>query len=148
MSPAPDAALLNEHQRRYVGVTLGQCQQLLHEILALLNTPASQSGLVIEADDLPLEFARRAPLEIARIDAAIGELAERFDLPRREESRLRWIRAALGISTDDLEDTRAGSLHRYGRVDPALSAALDPAIGALQAQLRALLTLLEWGSNQ
>ncbi|HEV8612290.1 MAG TPA: hypothetical protein VGQ73_02195 [Gemmatimonadales bacterium] len=143
MSHSPDAALLNEHQRRHLGITLGQMQQLLHEIGALLNTPAPQDGLVTEADDIPSEFMRRAPQAIAQIDAGIAALAERFELPRRERSRFRWARAVLGISIDNLEDSRAGKLRAYGEVNPELAAALDPELFALQSQLRALLFLLE-----
>ncbi|HEV8149962.1 MAG TPA: hypothetical protein VGP61_07225 [Gemmatimonadales bacterium] len=143
MSPLLDAALLNEHQRRHLGITLGQMQQLLHEIAALLHTPAPQDGLVTEADDIPPEFARRAPQAIARLDAGIAALAERFALPRRERSRFRWARAVLGISIDNLEDSRASKLRAYGEVNPELAAALDPELHALQSQLRALLFLLE-----
>ena len=128
-------------------MTLSQIQRLLHEIVSLLNTPASQSGMVTDAQDIPGEFARRAPALIAQIDAEIAALADRFDLPRREQSRHRWVRAVLGISIDHLEDTRAASLRAYGDVHAGLAAVLDPELRTLQERLRALLTTLEWGTR-
>ena len=142
-SSPPEAALLNDHQRRHLGITLGQVQRLLHQISALLTTPAPRAGLETESDDLPPEFGRRAPGAIADLDERIAELAERFALPRREHSRLSWVRAVLGISIDDLEDVRAASLRPYGEVDPALAPALDPGLRAVQEELRGLLALLE-----
>jgi len=147
VSPLPDAALLNDSQRRHLGVTLGQIQRLLHEIVALLSTPAPRDGLVTEADDIPVDFARKIAGEVARIDSQIAALADRFDLPRREQSRYRWVRAVLGISIDNLEDTRAAALRAYGPVHPDLEAALDPPLRALQEQLQALLTRLEWSGS-
>lgn len=46
--PPTDAALLNDSQRRHLGVTLSHMQRLLHEIVALLNTPAPRDGLLTE----------------------------------------------------------------------------------------------------
>lgn len=146
--PVSDASLLNDSQRRHLGITLSQLQRLLHDIAVLLNTPAPREGLVTEADDIPVEFARHAPPVIAFVNARIGELTDRFDLPHREQSRLRWVRAVLGIGIDDLQDTRAVSLRSYGDVHPGLAAALDPAVQELQRQLRALLFLLEAGPGR
>jgi hypothetical protein len=143
VAPASDASLLNEHQRRHLGITLGQMQQLLHEIGGLLDTPAHQEGLVTEANDIPGAFARLAPGALAQLDARFDALAERFELPRRERSRFRWVRAVLSISIDHLEDSRAASMRAYGEVQPGLAAALDPELGAVKEQLRALLFLLE-----
>ena len=143
MSPPPEAALLNEHQRRHLGITVAQMQRFLREVGLLLVTPAARGGLVSEADDLPAGFTRAAPPMIAALDARIARLAERFDLPTREQSRYRWVRAVLGISIDNLQDTRARSLKAYGEVHPELAAALDPALAELQADLRDLLRLLE-----
>lgn len=144
MSPS-DAALLNDSQRRHLGVTLSQIQRLLHEIVLQVQGPAAH-GLVHETQDVPAEFARQVPALVERVDARIGALAERFALPRREHSRYRWVRAVLGISIDNLEDTRAASLHAYGDVHPGLASALDPELRALQEELRSMLTTLEWGS--
>jgi hypothetical protein len=140
---SPEATLLNDHQRRHLGITLGQVQRLLHQIGALLTAPAPRDGLETEADDLPAEFGRRAPEAIAGLDRKIAQLADRFALERREHSRYRWVRAVLGISIDDLEDVRAESLRPYGDVDPALAPALDPGLRAVQDELRGLLALLE-----
>ena len=143
MSPPPEAELLNEHQRRHLGITLVQLQRFLNEVSVLLATPAPRLGLVTEADDLPADFARAAPSAIAVLDARIARLAERFDLPAREQSRFRWVRAVLGHSIDNLEDTRARALRAYGDVHPDLAQALDPALVDLQGGVRGLLRLLE-----
>jgi hypothetical protein len=143
LTPVSEASLLNDSQRRHLGITLSQLQRLLREIAILLAVPAAREGLVTEADDIPTEFTRHAPQVIASLNTRIGELSGRFDLPHREQSRLRWVRAVLGIGIDDLQDTRATSLRAYGEVHPGLAAALDPAVRDLQGQLRALLFLLE-----
>jgi transposase-like protein len=145
--PSPDATLLNDSQRRHLGVTLSQIQRLLHEVLALLTSGTPAGGMVADAHDIPAEFTRRAPALVAEIDAQIAALANRFDLPRREQSRYRWVRAVLGTSIDHLEDTRAVSLRAYGEVHPELAAALDPDLRALQERLRGLLATLQWGTN-
>jgi hypothetical protein len=147
-APVTHASLLNDSQRRHLGITLSQLQRLLREIAILVNTPAPRDGLVTEADDVPAEFTRHAPQVIALLNARIGELTNRFDLPHREQSRLRWVRAVLGIGIDDLQDTRAVSLRSYGDVHPALAAALDPAVQELQRQLRGLLFLRESGTGR
>lgn len=143
-----EASLLNDSQRRHLGITLSQLQRLLREVAILLNTPAPRDGLVTEADDIPPEFVRHAPPMIALVNDRIGELTDRFALPHREQSRLRWVRAVLGIGIDDLQDTRAVSLRSYGEVHPGLAAALDPAVQELQKDLRALLFLLESGTGR
>jgi transposase-like protein len=145
--PSPAATLLNDSQRRHLGVTLSQIQRLLHEVLALLTSGTPTGGLVADAHDIPAEFTRRAPALVAEIDAQIAALANRFDLPRREQSRYRWVRAVLGTSIDHLEDTRAVSLRAYGEVHPGLAAALDPDLRVLQERLRGLLATLQWGTN-
>jgi hypothetical protein len=142
--PSADAALLNEHQRRHLGITLGQIQQLLHEITALLQAPP-RDGLVLEEDDIPAEFARRAPQAIAQLEAEIARLGQRFELPSRARSRFRWVRSVLSISIDNVEDSRAARLRAYGTVNSELAPVLDPELRALQGQLRALLFLLDSG---
>ena len=143
-----EASLLNDSQRRHLGITLSHLQRLLREVSILLNTPAARDGLVTEADDIPPEFTRHAPPVIARVNEQIGALSDRFELPQREQSRLRWVRAVLGIGIDDLQDTRAVSLRSYGDVHPALAPALDPSVQELQRQLRALLFLLDAGTGR
>lgn len=143
MEHRPEALLLNEPQRRHLGVTLGQIQQLLHEVGDLLGVPAARDGLVTEAADLPPGFVRKAPRLLEEVDRQITALAERFDLPQRQRSRYRWVRAVLGNAIDNLEDTRPNKLHPYGAVDPELEPALDPPLRELQRRVRELLTVLE-----
>lgn len=143
MQPSSPAALLNEPQRRHLAVTLSQIQRLIRETSALLDRPVTRDGMVTEADDLPAPFREAAAAAIAGLDREITDLGLRFDLPRRERSRFRWVRAVLGNSIDNLEDARAARLGRYGPVDPALQAALDPALRDLQQRLRGLLDVLE-----
>jgi hypothetical protein len=143
VSPSPDAILLNEPQRRHLGIVLGQIQRLLHDIVILTGGAVPRGGLVAEADDLPPAFVRGAGEIITRVDAEISKLAARFDLPQREQSRYRWVRAVLSASIDDLEDTRADRLGAYGAVQPHLAGALDPTLQNLQRELRSLAALLE-----
>jgi hypothetical protein len=145
VSPPSEAALLNEPQRRHLGITLVQLQRFLNEARLLAATPALREGLVTETDDLPPAFAHAAPAAIAALTARIGRMAERFHLPAREQSRFRWVRAALSVSIDNLQDTRARALKAYGEVHPELPEALDPALADLQTGLRELLRLLEHG---
>jgi hypothetical protein len=148
VSTVSDASLLNEPQRRHLGVTLSRIQTLLHDIRMLLARPASDGGLLTEAQDLPADFARRAPPLLAAIEADLGALAARFGIPPRERSRYRWVRAVLGSSIDNLEDTRPSKLHPYGPVHPDLEAALDPPLLDLQRRLQSLLRLLESGAAE
>lgn len=142
------ADLLNEPQRRHLGVTLSRIQALLHDIRHLVTAPASTDGLVAEANDLPAAFIRRAPPLLLAIETDLGALAARFGIPPRERSRYRWVRAVLGNSIDNLEDTRPSKLHPYGPVHPDLEAALDPTLLDLQRRLRSLLSVLESGASE
>lgn len=135
--------LLNESQRRHLGVTLSRIQTLLQSIRHLTVAPAPTGGLITELNDLPPQFTRDAPELLLAIESELGALAAQFGIPVRERSRYRWVRAVLGNSIDNLEDTRPSKLHPYGPVHPDLEAALDPALLDLQRQLRELLRLLE-----
>jgi len=145
VSPPSEAALLNEPQRRHLGITLVQLQRFLNEARHLAATPALREGLVIETDDLPPGFADAAPAAIAALTERIERVAGRFHLPAREQSRYRRIRASLSVSIDHLQDTRARALQAYGEVHADLGQALDPALAELQDGLRDLLRLLEQG---
>jgi hypothetical protein len=141
--PPPAEPRLTEAQRRHLAITLGLLQQQLREVETMLALPAPQEGLATEAEDLPSSFGHEATGIIARINHRVAALAGRFDLPRREGSRFRWVRSVLGILDNDLEDARAEKMGGYGAVDPALAAVLDPGIGQLQQDVRALQGLLE-----
>lgn len=143
MSPTPGPELLNDHQRRHLAVTLSQIQRLLGEVNVMLQSPARRNGMETELDDIPEGFAEEAVPRIEDLNARIAELAARFDLPGREQSRYRWVRAVLGMAIDNLEDTRSRALRAYGTVHPDLPAALDPALGDLQHRLQLLLAMLE-----
>jgi hypothetical protein len=138
--------LLNEPQRRHLGVTLSQIQAFLQNIRHMVADPVSTGGLISEVNDLPGRFVRDAPRILDHIDAELDDLAERFGIPAREHSRYRWVRAVLGNSIDNLEDTRPGKLHPYGTVHPDLTAVLDPPLLDLQQRLRDLRALLESGA--
>jgi hypothetical protein len=144
--PPVSADLLNEPQRRHLGVTLSRIQTLLQNIRHLIAAPASPGGLITEVNDLPDEFAREAPAHLLAIESELGALAAQFGIPARERSRYRWVRAVLGNSIDNLEDTRPAKLHPYGPVHPELEALLDPTLRDLQRRLRDLLLLLESGA--
>jgi hypothetical protein len=146
--PPASADLLNEPQQRHLGVTLSRIQALLHDIRHLVTAPAPSDGLAADANDLPAAFTRRAPPLLAALETELGALAARFGIPPRERSRSRWVRAVLGTSIDNLEDTRPSKLHPYGPVHPALEAALDPPLRDLQHRLRELLALLESGEPE
>ncbi len=137
------ADLLNEPQRRHLGVTLSRIQSLLQNIRHLATAPVQDRGLIAELDDLPATFTERAPELLAHIEHELGELAERFGIAPRERSRYRWVRAVLGNSLDNLEDTRSSKMHPYGEVRPELEAVLDPTLLDVQHRLRQLLALLE-----
>jgi hypothetical protein len=142
---SPDHPRLTEAQRRHLAITLGLVQQQLRAVETALTLPAAQEGLVTQVEDLPTAFRQDAAEIIARINQQVTALAGQFDLPRREGSRLRWVRAILGILWSDLEDARAARLRGYGNVDPALAGVLDPSIEMLQMELRSLERLLESG---
>jgi hypothetical protein len=148
MSSAADAGLLNDHQRRHLGVTLGRIQRLIRELEAMLDSPPRRDGMELDVDDIPPEVRLRAIPTLEDLNARIDELADRFDLPRRESSRFRWVRAVLGVSIDHLEDSRSTALRAFGAVHPALARALDPSLKALQERLNALLSLLHAGGRQ
>lgn len=138
--------LLNEPQRRHLAVALSRIQTLLQDIRSMVTASPTTEGLITELNDVPEEFIRRAPPLLLAAEADLGWLADRFGIPPRERSRYRWVRAVLGNSLDNLEDTRPAKLHPYGSVHPDLEAALDPALRDLQRQLQDLLALLESGA--
>src|ERR1043166_1931673 len=65
---SPEATLLNDPQRRHLGITLGQVRRRLHRIAARPPAPAPRDGWETGPDALPAEFGRRAPEAIAGLD--------------------------------------------------------------------------------
>jgi hypothetical protein len=81
----------------------------------------------------PLSQEQRVRLSdlVGQARALIATLAERFGLKHETSDLAREAHGRLVGMWTALEDTRSRKLRRYGRVDPALSAALDPEIQKL-----------------
>ena len=75
--------------------------------------------------------------------AALVAAVEAWGLEPVTRDGRRVMAAALALAWEGLEDIRPARLGRYGPVDPALTATLEPALADLIARTLALLRAAE-----
>jgi len=135
-------SLLNESQRRGLTVALRALERDVAEVERLVLHPP-RLALRRHAADLTDEEVR-AILDLAgRLRTEIAALAAQFELEPEVVSTRRTIAGRFSLEWSALEGTRPDKLRRYGRVDPALEAALGPGLDRPISLTREVFALAE-----
>ncbi len=129
--------ILSESHERSVTTALLLLEQDLFIAEALVT--ADQIGIVVSTRT-GLDARQREQMQrlIWETRAGIAALAATFSLPHHVRDGRRIISGHLSERWADLGDTRPAKLGRYGPLDPALAAALDPPIARLTALVEAM----------
>jgi hypothetical protein len=135
--------MLSDGQRRHVAVFLSRLEEGLDDIERLATQPAPDGRVLVrERADLPPQYHDAIRDDLLGLREDVRALARALDLPPRERSRARQVRALLGTLLVQLEDARARSLRAYGVLDPAEGGRLDGALEAIHGRLERLLDRL------
>jgi len=149
MSPEPITFELNEHQRRHFAVILASLENALEEIVALAAHDASDGRHLTElAHDIPEGYYQRVRPAIDAIRTQLVQLAEAMQVEPHLQSKGRTIRAMLTAQINQLQDSYARTLKRYGAVDPHLASALDPRLEAIEQALTEMRAALRAGGSR
>ena len=127
---------LNIAQKTSLGITLREFEVRLTRLRVLLEQYESVTRLT------PESVVRLRQL-IDRQQAIIDDLFRRFQLKRETIDVVQSMIAELSISWTQLVDSRSDKLGRYGEVDPALKATLDPAIDQMIEDCLSMVRLLD-----
>ncbi len=137
-TPPVTPVTLNQNQRRHFEVLFARLEDSLAKIERLLFHPDGTAKLSHLEDDVSPAFRTLAALEVPLIRAEIERLIATLALKPRTVSLRRTIGATLTTEAIRLEDSFSSHLRGYGSVDESVASALDPALDALAASLRAL----------
>ncbi len=123
--------LLNEAQRNSLANVLRTFEESLHQAEAWLD--GAEEGQILYHRKLYLgeEKRQEARQKIAQALAEISAVAENFELKARQENASSLVYSQMSHLRADLMDSTSDKLRRFGKVDPRLSAVLDPAIERL-----------------
>jgi len=132
----PRLILPGSHARA-VATALSLLERDLFLVEALVA--ADQVGIVVSTRT-GLDARQREHMQrrIREIRAEIAALAATFSLPHHVRDGRRIISGHLSERWADLGDTRPAKLARYGQLDPALAAVLDPPIARLTELVEAM----------
>jgi hypothetical protein len=128
-----ELGVLTPNQAQGVGVALRRLERTLFSIEALyMRREETREGAIVSLVN-PLTDEQGAELAnlVGQARASIATLAGRFGLQHETSDLAREAHGRLVEMWTALEDTKSTKLRRYGRVDPALSASLDPEIEQL-----------------
>lgn len=128
-----ESAILSQYQAQGVSVALRMLERILFSIEELYTgQEETREGIMVSLAN-PLSQEERVHLAhlVQRARPAIETLAGRFELKHETADLAREVHGRLVEMWAALEDTRSHKLRRYGHVDPALSALLDPEIEEL-----------------
>ena len=134
--------LLNESQATSLRITLQILEERLREVRGYLE--GTQEEAILYRRVMPLCLERRAEAERA-IDEALAEvaaLARALAFEPEPDDLSAAIRGLMSASWVDLGDARSSTLKRFGSVDPALAAALDPAVARLAELVMSIAVLM------
>ena len=127
---------LNEPQRRHFAVILQSLENALLEIVALAGDDAPDARhLTRLAHDLPPDYLARVRPAIDAIAEQMAQLSRAIGIDPHPESKARAIAAMLTAQLNQLQDSSARTLKRYGKVDPGLAAELDPVLRSIEGRL-------------
>lgn len=129
---------LNPAQRNAIAIALRETEIALRRLLADLD--ADEHGRLYARVTIVGEAQRR---QIERlVNQALDEiveLADALDLPPQSQNPLAERVGQMTVLWSDLIDSRADKLARYGEVDPAAPAVLNPPLDRLIALLEKLM---------
>jgi hypothetical protein len=127
---------LNDPQRRHFAVILQSLENTLLEIIALAGDDAPDTRhLTHLAHDLPPGYLARVRPAIDAITEQMERLSRAIGLDPHPESKARAIGAMLTAQLNQLQDSSARTLKRYGKVDPGLAGELDPVLASIEERL-------------
>jgi hypothetical protein len=133
---------LNPYQRTAVAAALRQLEGALNTVDAVLRA-GGDGRLTVTASDIGADERERLAAQAADVRAALSALADACRLDPLVRDGRRVMAAALALAWEGLEDIRPTRLGRYGAVDPALAATLEPALTTLIDLTLALLRAVE-----
>jgi hypothetical protein len=134
--------LLTSGQKRRLTVTLSHLEEVIQTTERLLRNPPQN---VFAQVNVYLSPGEREEIErrLGDMRALLADASVAFSLPASQVEDWQVIRAPLAQMWAALEDTTSAKLGRYGPIDPALPAELDPTIERLIALLEEILAVLE-----
>ena len=139
--PAPEAPLLNEHQRRHFEVFLSMLQDALAEIEALAAPATGRPDAhVWYHNDVPSGFDAAIQPLLVSLREDSRQLAELLEITPQRRSRVRLIRALATSEIVRLDDSYAEKLRGYGAVDPRAGARINPILDQMRADLGQILS--------
>jgi hypothetical protein len=123
--------LMNSRQQAAVTIALYRFEESLRDALRWLD--GCQEGEILYRRQLILgeedRLAARERITWALVEVA--SLASALDLQPEQENAARMLAARMNLHWEELSDTLSRKMNRYGRVNPCLSAQLDPAVERL-----------------
>lgn len=126
------AHLLNESQRRSLGVTMRRVELAVWRLEERLARAEPPDLVLTRFTNEPSDEQRSALLRlIAEVRREIAQIAEDYNLEVNEENVVRSIMGEFSLLWADLEDTRPQKLRRYGPVRSQAIETLGPPVQRL-----------------
>lgn len=126
------APLLNESQRRSLGVTMRRVELAVWRLEERLSRTKPPDLVLTRFTNEPNDEQRSMLLRlITEVRREIAQVAEDYNLEVNEEDGMRSIMGEFTLLWADLEDTRPQKLRRYGPVRPQAIETLGPPVQRL-----------------
>ena len=131
---------LNPAQRNAIAIALRETEMTLRRLLAELD--ADEHGRLYARVTVVGEAQRRQIERLVNeaLDQIV-ELADALDLPPQRQNPLAGMVGQMAVLWSDLIDSRADKLARYGEVNPAAPAMLNPPLDRLITLLEGLMNV-------
>lgn len=117
--------LLNPYQKNSLRISLLMFEDSLRHVQEWLDGREENGILIHRTLEISEGKRKQAGKIIANALTLIEKLAHRFGLKAKTEEASAIMRGELTVSWENLMDTQAGKLKRYGRVHPDLAGLLD-----------------------
>jgi hypothetical protein len=121
---------LSPSQKRALVVQLRNLEQVLYSVGHRIRE-RPQEGLLTHYIPVPETIRRRFEALIEQMHEELALLVRKFELPSKAVDSRRYIKAKMALTWSGLNEVLSSKLKRYGEVDPALSASLDPCLNRL-----------------
>lgn len=117
--------LLNRYQKSSLRISLLMFEDSLRHAQEWLDGREENGILIRRKLEISEGKRKQAGKIIANALTLIEKLAHRFELKAKTEEASAIMRGELIVSWENLMDTQAGKLKRYGKVHPDLAGLLD-----------------------